>query len=61
MPFRFIPIQQEDRFIRAQDAAIKAKGGDGLINTQVPENWFSACLLKGYTTNVSGDVIKPKK
>ena len=29
-----IPIGQNNRFVRAQDAAIKAKGGDALINTQ---------------------------
>jgi hypothetical protein len=47
--------------VRAQDAAIKAKGGDALINTQVQEKWFWAWVLSGYTTNISGDVIKLKK
>jgi ABC-type uncharacterized transport system auxiliary subunit len=61
MLFQFIPIQQNDRFVRAQNAAIKAKGGDALINTQVQESWFWAWVLNGYTTTVSGDVIKLKK
>lgn len=56
--FGFIPIKQNDRFVRAQNAAIKAKGGDALINTQVQENWFWAYVLTGYKTTVSGDVIK---
>ncbi|MEP9318533.1 hypothetical protein ABKS89_15455 [Pseudomonas sp. LABIM340] len=56
-----IPIQQNNRFVRAQDAAIKAKGGDALINTQVQEKWFWAWVLNGYTTTVSGDVVKLKK
>ena len=33
MLFGVIPIGQNSRFVRAQDAAIKAKGGDALINT----------------------------
>lgn len=56
----FIPIRQNDRFVRAQTAAIQAKGGDALINTQVQEKWFWAYVLNGYTTTVSGDVIKLK-
>ncbi|WP_454842685.1 hypothetical protein [Pseudomonas hormoni] len=58
--FGVIPIRQNNRFVRAQDAAIKAKGGDALINTQVQENWFWAWVLTGYTTKVSGDVVKLK-
>lgn len=58
MLFNLIPIQQNSRFVRAQNAAIKAKGGDALINTQVQEKWFWAWVLNGYTTTVSGDVIK---
>lgn len=58
--FGVIPIQQNNRFVRAQTAAIKAKGGDAMINTQVQENWFWAWVLTGYTTSVSGDVVKLK-
>lgn len=61
MLFGVIPIQQNTRFVRAQTAAIKAKDGDALINTQVQENWFWAWVLSGYTTTVSGDVVKLKK
>lgn len=57
----FIPIQQNDRFVRAQNAAVKSKGGDALINTQVQEKWFWAWVLNGYTTTVSGDVVKLNK
>lgn len=56
-----IPIGQNDRFVRAQTAAIKAKGGDAMINTQVQEKWFWAWILSGYTTTVSGDVVKLKQ
>ncbi|AGZ35382.1 hypothetical protein C4Q28_13780 [Pseudomonas sp. SWI6] len=58
MLFGIIPIRQNNRFVRAQNAAIKAKGGDAMINTQVQENWFWAWVLSGYTTTISGDVIK---
>lgn len=60
MVIGFIPVQQNNRFVRAQNAAIKAKGGDALINVQVQEKWFWAYVLNGYTTTVSGDVIKLK-
>lgn len=60
MLFGVIPIQQNSRFVRAQTAAIKAKGGDALINTQIQENWFWAWVLSGYITKVSGDVVKLK-
>ncbi|PVZ20123.1 hypothetical protein [Pseudomonas sp. URIL14HWK12:I9] len=59
--FGVIPIQQNTRFVRAQSAAIQARGGDALINTQVQEKWFWAWVLTGYTTTVSGDVIKLKR
>jgi len=55
-----IPIGQNNRFVRAQNSAIQAKGGDALINTQVQEKWFWGWVLNGYTTTVSGDVIKLK-
>ncbi|MGY1445617.1 hypothetical protein IF690_04870 [Pseudomonas sp. SK3(2021)] len=60
MLFGVIPIRQNNRFVRAQTAAIQAKGGDAMINTQIQENWFWAWVLSGYTTKVSGDVVKLK-
>jgi hypothetical protein len=60
MLFGIIPIRQNSRFVRAQSEAIKAKGGDAMINTQIQENWFWAWVLSGYTTKVSGDVVKLK-
>lgn len=58
--FGVIPIRQNSRFVRAQDEAIKARGGDAMINTQVQERWFWAWVLTGYTTKISGDVVKLK-
>lgn len=60
MLFGVIPIGQNSRFVRAQTAAIQAKGGDALINTEVQEKWFWAWVLSGYTTKISGDVVKLK-
>lgn len=60
MLFHMIPINQNGRFLRAQTEAIQAKGGDAMINTVIQENWFWAWLLTGYTTKVSGDVVKFK-
>lgn len=60
MLFNFIPIQQNDRFVRAQNAAIATQGGDALINVEVQEDWFWAWILNGYQTTVSGDVVQLK-
>ncbi|EDM65418.1 hypothetical protein PE36_08936 [Moritella sp. PE36] len=60
MLFNFIPIQQNDRFVRAQNAAIASRGGDAMINVEVQEDWFWAWVLNGYQTTVSGDVVKLK-
>ena len=61
MLFNVIPIKQNDRFVRAQNIAIKSKGGDAMINTQAQEKWFWAYILNGYKTTVSGDIVKLKK
>ena len=50
MLFQFIPIGQNNRFSRAQNAAIERNGGDAMINTQVQESWFWAWVLNGYKT-----------
>ncbi len=55
-----VPIRQNNRVVRAQNSSIQTKGGDVLINTQVQGKWFWAWVLNGYTTTVSGDVIKLK-
>ena len=58
MLFQFIPIGQNNRFSRAQNAAIERNGGDAMINTQVQESWFWAWVLNGYKTTVFGDIVK---
>jgi hypothetical protein len=58
MLFQFIPIGQNQRYVRAYDAAVKSKGGDALIDPVIEENWFWAYILNGYQTRVSGTVIK---
>ena len=56
----FIPIGQNQRFVRAYEAAVKSKGGDALLEPVVQENWFWAYILNGYSTKISGTVIKYK-
>ncbi len=60
MLFGLIPIGQNERFVRAYDAAVKSKGGDALIDPVIKENWFWAYVLDGYNTQISGTVIKYK-
>jgi hypothetical protein len=60
MLFNVIPIGQNERFVRAYDAAVKSKGGDALIDPVIKENWFWGYILDGYTTEISGTVIKYK-
>jgi len=61
MLFQFIPIGQNERYVRAYDAAIKSKGGDALIDPTIKESWFWGYILNGYQTRVSGTVIKYEK
>ncbi len=58
MLFNLIPIGQNDRFVEAYQNAVKSKGGDALLNPVISEKWFWAYLLNGYTTTVTGTVIK---
>jgi len=60
MLFNIIPIKQNDRFIRAYNAAIKSKNGDALIDIEIKEKWFWAYVLNGYKTEIKGTVIKYK-
>ena len=60
MLFTFIPIGQNERFLRAYDAAVKSKNGDALIDAEISEKWFWAYVLNGYSTKVTGTVIKYK-
>jgi hypothetical protein len=61
MLFGLIPIGQDERFVRAYDAAVKSKGGDGLIDPVIEENWFWGYILDGYTTHITGTAIKYKQ
>ena len=60
MLFNFIPIGQNERFVRAYEAAVKSKGGDALLNPEISERWFWAYVLNLYHTTVRGTVIKYK-
>lgn len=61
MLFAFIPIGQNERFVKAYDAAVKSKGGDALIDATIQENWFWGYVLDGYNTKITGTVIKYNK
>lgn len=61
MLFNLIPIGQNERFERAYDQAVKSKGGDRLINPVITEKWFWAYILNGYSTKVTGTVVKDIK
>jgi len=60
MLFNFIPIRQNERFVRAYEAAVKSKGGDALLNPEISERWFWAYMLNLYRTTVRGTVIRYK-
>jgi hypothetical protein len=61
MLFACIPIGQNERYVRAYDLAVQSKGGDALIDPTVQEKWFWGYILDGYTTTVTGTVIKYNK
>ncbi|MCF7970587.1 MAG: hypothetical protein K9L22_05415 [Methylococcaceae bacterium] len=58
MLFNIIPIKQNDRFIRAYDAAVLSKNADALIDVEISERWFWAYILNGYKTTIKGTAIK---
>ena len=60
MLFDVIPIGQNERFVRAYEAAVKSKNGDALINPEITEHWFWGYILNGYSTEITGTVIKYK-
>ena len=60
MLFNLIPIGQNERFVRAYEAAVQSKSGDALLNPEISERWFWAYILNGYHTTVRGTVIKYK-
>jgi len=60
MLFDVIPIGQNERFVRAYDAAVKSKGGDALLDPEITEHWFWGYILNGYSTEIKGTVIKYK-
>jgi hypothetical protein len=60
MLFNLIPIGQNERFVRAYDAAVKSKGGDALIDPVIQEHWFWGYILNGYSTEITGTIIKYK-
>ena len=60
MLFNVIPIGQNERFINAYDAAVKSKSGDALLDPVIKESWFWGYILNGYTTEITGTVIKYK-
>ena len=60
MLFNLIPIGQNERFVRAYEAAVKCKNGDALIDPEISEHWFWGYILNGYSTEVKGTVIKYK-
>jgi len=61
MLFGVIPIGQNTRFQEAYQDAVNSKGGDALLNPVISERWYWAYVLNGYTTTISGTVIKFKK
>ena len=61
MLFGFIPINQNDRFMKAQEEAILRLGGDRLLNPQIQERWYWAYLFNGYIFKVKGTVVKDIK
>ena len=60
MLFDVIPIGQNERFVKAYNAAVKSKNGDALLDPEISEHWFWGYVLDGYITDVKGTVIKYK-
>ena len=60
MLFCFIPLDQNQRFMKAYKEAITRGGGDDLINPQLSEIWYLTPVGNGFLATVKGDVIRYK-
>jgi hypothetical protein len=60
--FWFIPINQNGRFEDAYNEAIQVHPGTTrLVNPTITEQWFWALILGGFSTDISGTAVGPKK
>ncbi len=60
--FNFIPIGQNDRFLRAYNRAHQqAPSGSRLVNVECWESWFWAYVGNGYVFYVSADAVAPRQ
>lgn len=60
MLFQFIPINQNDRFVKAYQEALAQSGGTRLVDVTITERWFWAWLLNGYIFHVKGTGVTEK-
>ena len=58
MLFNFIPIGQNQRFVKAYNKALASMNGDALIDPVITEHWFWGYILNGYSTKIEGTVIR---
>jgi len=60
MLFGVIPINQNQRFWNAYNAAVNSRRGEKLLNPVISERWFYGVVLYGFVTTVSGTVVREK-
>jgi hypothetical protein len=61
MLLEFIPINQNQRFVRAYENALASSGGTRLVDITIQERWFWAYILNGYKFKVTGTAVAEKK
>ena len=61
MLLQFIPINQNDRFVKAYRQALAQSGGTRLVDVTIEERWFWAWILNGYIFHVKGTGVVEKK
>jgi len=60
MLFQFIPINQNNRFVKAYEDALSKSGATRIVNPKIQERWFWGYILNGYTFKVTGTGVRAK-
>jgi hypothetical protein len=56
----FIPVNQNERFVKAYNQAVAKAGGNRLTDVTISERWWWGYVLNGYNFKVQGTAVGNK-
>src|SRR5262249_31797457 len=60
MLFQFIPINQNERFVKAYNEAVQKAGATRLTDVTISERWWWGYVINGYIFKVEGTAVSNK-